>query len=327
MIIIKEKNPKIQILRAIAIIAVVMIHTCPSGKWQFFIRPFINFAVATFLFLSGYLTNIETSDWKAFYKKRIIRVIIPYIIWTILYTTAYNIGDGLTLKKYVTNLLTTKSEATLYYIFVYIQFVILTPFLCKLAKSKHKYIVFLITPISVTIKYYWLFNNIKPNNYISTLWDICCLGWFTFYYLGLLLGNKIINKQYDIKKLLYIYIISIIIQIFEGYGWFLLGESNCGTQLKVSSYLTNSIFILISYWYINNQNINYTNKLLILLGNYSFGIYISHLFVQKILYKIPFWTYIPFGVNSIILLILTLICVLIGEKICGRKISKYLGLY
>lgn len=96
MIIIKEKNQKLQILRAIAIIAVVMIHTCPSGKWQVFIRPFINFAVATFLFLSGYLTNIETSDWKTFYKKRIIRVIIPYVIWTFLYTTAYNIGDGLT---------------------------------------------------------------------------------------------------------------------------------------------------------------------------------------------------------------------------------------
>ena len=50
---IKEKNVKIQILRAIAIIGVVLIHTCPSGKWQIFVRPFINFAVPIFIFLSG----------------------------------------------------------------------------------------------------------------------------------------------------------------------------------------------------------------------------------------------------------------------------------
>ena len=46
-----EKNYKIQILRAIAIFAVVFIHTCPTGEWQVFCRPFINFAVALFLFL------------------------------------------------------------------------------------------------------------------------------------------------------------------------------------------------------------------------------------------------------------------------------------
>ena len=54
----KPKNNTIQIFRALAIIAVVMIHTCPSGEWQVFCRPFINFSVATFLLLSGYLTKI-----------------------------------------------------------------------------------------------------------------------------------------------------------------------------------------------------------------------------------------------------------------------------
>ena len=66
----KIKNPKIQIIRALAIIAVVMIHTCQNGIMQVYTRPFINFAVATFLFLSGYLTDISNIDIKEFYKKR-----------------------------------------------------------------------------------------------------------------------------------------------------------------------------------------------------------------------------------------------------------------
>lgn len=327
MIIIKEKNQKIQILRAISIIAVVMIHTCPPGKFQVFIRPFINFSVATFLFLSGYLTNIDISDWKTFYKKRIVRVIIPYIVWSILYTTVDFIRHEVNFKKYIINLLTTKSAATLYYIFVYIQFVILTPFLCKLAKTKYKYIGFIISPLSVIIKYFWLFNIVEQNKYISTLYDICCFSWFTFYYLGLLLSNKIIQQQFNIKKLLSIYILSIIIQICEGYGWFILGEANCGTQLKISSFLTNSIFILISYWYINNNTINYINKILVTIGDYSFGIYISHLMVIQVFNQITFWAQIPFGINSIIVTLATLLCAIIGKKLCGKKISKYIGLY
>ena len=304
-----------------------MIHTCPPGKWQVFVRPFINFAVATFIFISGYLTNINNSDWKSFYKKRINRVVILYVIWTLLYTTVNSIGSGIKLKTYIINLLSTKANSTLYYIFVYIQFVILTPFLCKLVKSKYKWIGWISAPISVTIKYYWLVSNTTPNKYISILWDICCLGWFTYYYLGLLLGNNIINKQYNIKKLIPFYYVSIIIQMIEGYGFLQLGESNCGTQLKLSSFLTSSIFILIAYWYINNKNIKGTNRVMIKIGDCSFGIYISHMMVLTILDRISFWKDIPFILNSLIVLVLTTICVIIGQKVCGKKISKWLGLY
>lgn len=322
----KTKNKKIQILRAIAIIAVVMIHTCPAGKWQVFVRLFINFAVAMFLFLSGYLTNLDNSDWKFFYRKRIFRVLIPYIIWTLLYTTASFIGSKIDLKKYVINLLSTKAAATLYYIFVYIQFVILTPFLCKLAKSKYNWIGWLISPISVIIKYYWLFNGIIPNKYISVLWSVCCLEWFTYYYLGLLFGNSIIKKQYEIKKLLIFYCLSIVIQMVEGYGWLLLGESNCGTQIKLSSFLTSSIFMLMSYWYINNKSINENNSIMIMIGDCSFGIYISHIMVLRALGKIPLWSNIPFPLTTLIVLLVTVISVVVGQKICGKKISKWLGI-
>ena len=105
----------VQVFRALAIIAVVMIHTTPLGYWQVFCRPFINFSVATFLFLSGYLTDVDNDNWKTFYKKRIIRVIIPYIIWTVLYSLKYfNIGNLLV------NLLTAQAAAPIYYVFVYL---------------------------------------------------------------------------------------------------------------------------------------------------------------------------------------------------------------
>lgn len=171
------------------------------------------------MFLSGYLIDISNINIKEFYKKRIIRVLIPYTIWTILYTTVGSISSGISLKRYIYNFITAESTPTMYYIFVYIQFVLLTPLLAKLLKKKYWYLGFVVAPISF-------------------------------------------------------------------------------------------------------------NKLLLMIGNYSFGIYISHCMVLAFLEKlIPFWSSIPFGINTVIVLFTTILCIIIGKKICGDKISKYLDLY
>lgn len=352
-----HKNPKIQIIRAISITAVLLIHTCNIGVEQIYVRPFLNFAVATFLFLSGYLTNVSKINTKHFYKKRILRVLIPYIIWSILYTTISFIASGkIDLKNYVLNFLLGKGAAVMYYIPIYIQFVLLTPLLGKmLYKKKWWWVGLIISPISFIYVYLKLFNIIAPNEYISSIWRICCLGWFTFYYLGLYLGNRAKIQQLDINKLIVVYLLTIAIQITEGYGWYkLVGGSQAGTQLKLSALLTSVVSIMITYYYINstklkmrtniktsnkynydkikidkhsNARLRIYDKLLILIGNYSFGIYLSHCMVLTALQRLSFWKEIPFVVNSLILLTITLLCLVICKKICGDKISKYLGIY
>ena len=132
-----SRNQSIQIFRAIAIIAVVLIHTTPGGEWQVFCKPFINFAVATFIFLSGYLTKIDNDNWLAFYRKRIVRVAVPYLIWTLLYGLLDT--PSVNVVSLVKNLLCANASTTLYYVFVYIQFVLLTPLLGMLAKSRFRF--------------------------------------------------------------------------------------------------------------------------------------------------------------------------------------------
>ena len=68
MTITNEKSYKIQILSGVAIIAVVFIHNTPSGIIQVWIRPFLNFSVACFLFLSGVLSKAD--KWNPY--KRIL---------------------------------------------------------------------------------------------------------------------------------------------------------------------------------------------------------------------------------------------------------------
>lgn len=80
----KRKKSKIQILRALAIIAVVMIYTYPNGITQVYVRLLINFPVVTFLFLSGYLTDLSENKIKDFYKKELLDLLF-HILFGVFY--------------------------------------------------------------------------------------------------------------------------------------------------------------------------------------------------------------------------------------------------
>ena len=310
--------------RAIAIIAVVMIHTTPAGQWQVFCKPFINFAVATFIFLSGYLTKADNENWLKFYVRRITRVLVPYIIWTVIYSIPDIQSSG--PSALVKNLLCANATTTLYYIFVYIQFVLLTPLLGKLAKSPYMHLGWLIAPLSVILfKYIPVFGDIQLGKHIELFWNDACLGWFTFYYLGLILGNRIIDRQFNIRSLAVLYCASLLLQMGEGYLWFTVDPAGCGSQLKLTSILSSSIFMLILY---NVLSSNHGTKcrLLSTIGDYSFGIYLVHMMILKALEPMALYSAIPYPVTSLIILIISFIFCYVCTAVIGKRVGRFLGL-
>ena len=326
------KDRNIQIFRAIAIIAVVMIHTTPAGQWQVFCKPFINFAVATFIFLSGYLTKVDNENWLKFYIRRITRVLVPYIIWTIIYSIPDIQSSG--PSAMVKNLLCANATTTLYYIFVYIQFVLLTPLLGKLAKSPYRQLGWLIAPLSVILfKYIPIFGDIQLGKHIELFWNDACLGWFTFYYLGLILGNRIIDRQFNIRNLAVLYCASLLLQMAEGYLWFTVDPAGCGSQLKLTSILSSTIFMLIIYCVLErcasrgNRGSNEPKiRLLCSIGDYSFGIYLVHMMFLKGLEPLVFYYAIPYPITSLIVLSVSLIFCYISSAVLGKKASRWAGL-
>lgn len=318
-----EQSKNIQVLRGLAIIAVVFIHNTPIGLAQVFCRPFLNFSVGLFLFLSGMLSN--ASNWSP--KKRIIKVLIPYVLWTLIYSVMYNIDNPVCIPiVFVKNLLTGKAAAVMYYIFIYCEFTLLIPFIDRLAKSKFKYCGFLFTPIEIVLmRSLPLITGLETNKYITIIMSISCLGWFTYFYLGYLIGNKLISINPTSTKITLLWMISILFQIAEGFYYYTLGYENCGTQLKLTSIISGVLFALMAYNYVihgTTRNV----KVLELLGDNSFGIYFSHLAVMAVIVHIPVYTrYVSYPITAVITIVLTTICVLIGEKIWG-KYSKYLAL-
>lgn len=98
----KERIPQLDIFRAIAIFAVLAIHATSRtlaetlGTNMFhpflFINKFSQFAVPSFIFLSGFVLFYNYIDRPLggktlgkFYTRRLLYIIVPYVVFSLLY--------------------------------------------------------------------------------------------------------------------------------------------------------------------------------------------------------------------------------------------------
>lgn len=314
----ETQSRQIQILRGIAIIAVVLTHALPaSGSSDVFYRPFINFAVGLFLFLSGYLTPMgrffpsdaegaifvpgrdDSLSWRIlrFYGKRLRRVLPAYLFWSVAYTVYYG-----RYEDFLPRLLTGRCCGIYYYIFVYVQLVLLTPLLCGFIRictatpvggknaisqqgrpfilGKSGLTAFLpilcVTPVAILAQYFLAWRHV----YLIYPWNInSCLVWMLFYFLGLLLGNGVLRPSFSPKTLGIAYAVCLLAEIAEGLLWLSFGrEDIASSQVKLSDMCLTTVVTLMSHRWLQREKVqvNLATKPLIILGNISFAIYLVH---------------------------------------------------
>ena len=99
------KNQYWQMVRGVYILAVIMIH-CPQGAFGvgkaiwLVIRQFINFPVALFIFMAGYFVAPKSVNMK-WLVNRGGRLIIPFILWSTIYTIKNAVFDFLSSKELI----------------------------------------------------------------------------------------------------------------------------------------------------------------------------------------------------------------------------------
>ena len=315
------KNKRIQVLRGIAILAVILIHTCPGGLWQVYCRPFVNFAVGLFLFLSGFLTSWDQEDWGAFFKRRLLRVLVPYVIWTILYTLVKRQPERLAF-----HLLTTQGAFHLYFIFVYVQLVLLTPLVKRLAASRFRWTGWLITPLSILVfSYPGLVLPAPLPGRISLIWFLSCLGWFSYYYMGLLLRQTDFSVPSRFFRRPYLWItVALVLQILEGRIWFALGYPDPGTPFKLTSLLCNLLIMAVAFRFIRDGETEHSS-FWTRLGDCSFGIYLSHVLFLWFFSRIPVLQDIPFPANAALVLGASFATVFLCRRFGNKTVNRCLG--
>ena len=275
------------------------------------------------------MTREESWNWPRAWK-RVKRVLIPYIVWTVIYTLFSRKPERLFY-----NVATAASSAQMYYVLVYIQLVLLTCICFKLLRSKLGLrALIILSPLSfLCIRYIQFFGQIDYPNALNAIYGICFIPWICYYAIGLWMRKH--PKECSVKTLIPLLIVSILLQIFEGYVWYKGGETNCGSQLKITSFITTMLTCLIFYICIQlkeRRSAGIFTRFLIIIGDYSFGIYLCHIAIMMILGKISLYRRLPYIANSIVVLLVSLFCCIVGDKICRRvriglmTLSQIMGL-
>lgn len=332
-----------QSIRGICILAVVLIHALGGYDYSdgvadtgfLIFRQLINFAVATFIFMSGYFVNIrkiESGEYN--YKSWLIirggRLLVPFVIWSLLYSgvnVLWNInkGEEINLLGVIYRFIVGKSATPFYYIVVLFQLTLVTPFLVKTVKEKGiiSKLLWLVTPIYLVYVYVWNFMTGSSPRLYETLFP----AWFGFYYLGIWVKCGLKAKGGK-----WILAVMFLLSCFEA-----LFLRHCGmsqgfytSQITAGSFLYTGVFIGV----LLQEESRWGRKENILsgIGDCSYGIFYIHMIilmlVGKFLSKLPWmagnWVFY-WGIRFILTSIISFVVVGICQKCMGKKMLKWIG--
>ncbi|SDW10554.1 acyltransferase family protein [Paenibacillus sp. CF384] len=295
----------LDVYRAIAILAVLMIHitssvvtNLPMSSSLFPLYVAINsaahYAVPAFLFLSALVLFYNYDGqigirWGNFYGKRILGIIVPYVIWSFLYYLLMNEISRRSIKeswpKFFEGLLFGSNYAHLYYIVVLLQLFLLFPLLLRLIRIP--WIRSYLIPIGILAQLgfyfsnHYLFHMGKPNAFIGS--------YFLYLFLGAHSGIKLSSTMNWLRKpkgLLYgailllgiNHVVQIFVQLYDPldakYSWFIYMK-----YVSVHGYATVCCYFLIHISAMLHAKKWGVTKLLKELGVASFGIYLIHPFI------------------------------------------------
>lgn len=326
------------ILNILAIVAVVsmhcngIVHTNPMVRaWDtsLIVDCVMYWAVPVFFMLTGanLLKYRDRYSTKVFFKKRFLKVLVPFIFWGIIMFFWKTLSGQLVINDYsiknILNLFFANAEEPTYYFMFEILGIYLTiPMLSLLIKDDNR------KALWFTIILYIIFNSLLPNililigiTYNSSL-SVQMGGYIVYVLLGYLLSTEKLEKKY----IYLIYILGIFGLLFRYFTTYILSK-NAGSVVTITWGYTQWHCLFLSmaiFVFIKNLNIKCIEKknslcnLISKIASCSFGVYLIHFIIRQIyisLFNINVysWTFRTFGV--LVVYCVSLILVYLIKKI------------
>lgn len=297
----KKKLLELDIVRAAAILAVVLIHATAdptvelptdSGSWMAYVavNKLSNFAVPVFLLLSGLVLFYRyDGDWSGrqavkFYARRVKQIVIPYLIWSLFYYL-YNqwvfdpANVRLDVADFASMLLWAETSYHLYFMIIIIQFYILFPILMSLCQRFPGFRLALF-PIGLAIQAacYAYSQWVEPIPHSPSL----CVTYFGVFALGGFIG--LYYERFD-EWLRRSFLWVLPVAVLLGCSFMLLYQlelsqrmffDNVWYELLFTAYAAFAALALIRFGQLLLERYKRLAGWLLSLGAVSFGIYLLH---------------------------------------------------
>lgn len=294
-------------LRVFSIIAVIVTHITgtvvvnyfDNQKWWWLaniLNSLSRWAVPIMIMISGAFIIEKANNMSIieFWRKNIKKIIYPLLFWSIVYyiVISWLNGEVLSVKSFLMKLIKDDINYTFWFMYLIIQIYlicpIIAPFICKASNKVFKYILI-----------FWGVLTLGDN--LLTLFGISLRLPFDIFngynaYLGyFILGyycNKFEFKQVVVRMIYMIGLISILFTIFGNY--FLMRYNNgVFTGEIYSNFSINtlgvSLFIFMIFkkehyvYFINRNILNKVNYTMINISKLTFGMYLIHDLILRIL--------------------------------------------
>ena len=300
----KEKTGKrlieIDILRGFAMLAVVAIHvtnlplenlTEKYGYLFFYmVSSFLNFAVPVFVLISALMAAYSeigrTSSLWLYYKKKLLRLFLPYLAWTLFYlvfrfvTHGLFIEDILSWRNWIAWIFQGRAYEHLYFLAVICQFHVLFPLLIKLARlvKDKPFPAFLIAVGGQNVVYWvnrlWVYR-------VFPYFHSSFFGYFGIIFLGLYLGlnyEKVCRwLQKNAKWLSLFCLVSAVAFLYYNYLLYKMIRFHSYPYSFIRLFYVVSLPLCLL---VPARNLRLKQGLvgrcLIWVGSYTLGIYLAH---------------------------------------------------
>ena len=304
------------------------------------IDVFTQFAVPMFILISGIVLSLRyDGDYsiKTFYKKRINRILIPYLIWSLIYiAVGFVANQDITATEIIFKLFTGSAFYHLWFFLLIFQLYLFFPFYRKLIKGKSFIVIVFVLILQIVFNHFKI--GLIENKQLSIIFERLFLSHIFYFSLGIWIADNMKKVENLLSKLnsftnLFFFLVSIWASYIFSYNW-LATNNHFFEQLPILMIIEKFtlpllyvlIFIVLYYFASKISSIKVRNHMGI-ISKYSFGIYLSHAIIllasTKLLQKVDI-TY-----NDTLYYILTFTSAIILSYIfCyfieKTKLSKYL---
>ena len=289
----------ISVLRIVAILLVILIHSSSgylnsnefqSFDWKYanWLNSFSRFAVPLFVIISGALLLQKDESTGEFYRKRLLKIVPPFLFWSIVYLVYYFIRyidfDYIGFPQVINIVLIRLKSGTnahLWYLYMILGLYLAVPFIRKIVGncSKKEIEIFLgLWFASLFFMNKW-FNSYLPN------FD---LTFFSGYMGYLVLGHYLRNYPIQMGKLPSSTFF-LICCLTTTAGTYYLSVSRGEFDPTLYNYLSPNIALSAGFLFVFVQRLKLPENLHVFwefIDRNSFGIYLCHILLLNYIHPL-----------------------------------------
>lgn len=289
----KSRNINIDLVKFICAFGVISIHVKTNSVNSILISEFFSHLCVPFFLLCSlvfFISGIKNKNINVIAKKMWVRIVIPYLFWTLIYVSLIILKKHLINQSYDNNwwqiLFFGQSSVQLYYIpkMINTQFLALSVILMLNKQIKMKIIGVLIFIVSLSWYLIGSYNCVFGFNYYDCI--LCLLYMILAFIFVKLKNNNLLRSPLYILGfillMLFVFLKFFFLNQFsQFFPFFLISDSNIFFNILGSVSL-----ILISF---ASRPITISKKIDDILSC-SYGVYLCHvLFIEAFEFGISFF--------------------------------------